>query len=329
MRYAHVRPALMISNFLKSTQDGNVDTTVLCQGYGFEENEKWWVQQETKATPGEVARFIVESEAFISYQKTTRTKKIKRLCIWVLCMNHTFMVAWEQGKCHDVIFFADSAVGDADIDRFRNEFLLKFKDCLLPYRSSDIMTRELFKTSIFSTSDVEIQDDLMCVSFMARSTAYLNGIEFVLDTTAPTNLIVHFADVRFQANCYVEFEKTLENFLTNRLITQKTVFKSKLGLCNSMCVWLPAAMKNKFLNINDICLMVFNANNKTGHETAHRYEFFLGEHSSFKRVIDNLDGSSIDIGSGPKCIVASEYGTTLLMRGCRNALDDALGLLSK
>ncbi len=88
-------------------------------------------------------------------------------------------------------------------------------------------------------------------------------------------------------------------------------------------------MKNKFVNINDICLLVFNPNKKRGLEMANHYEFFFGECSSFKAVNNNPDIAAIDIGLGPQCTIASEYDTTLLMRGWRNALDDALGLLGK
>jgi hypothetical protein len=325
MRYAHVLPALMISNFMKRTQSENVDMTVLCHGYGFQELEKWWTEDDKAATPDDAARFIVESEAFKSYVDTPRTKPIKRICIWMLCIGHAFMVVWEQGERHDVIYFADNAVGVEEIDLFRNEFLKKFKERLSPHRSMGILKRELFKTSIFSTAEIEIHSDLVCVSFMARSTVYLNTMDSFLDKDV-VRFIVDLTDARFQALCYLKFEKALAKFLTACLINNGLCHAGKK--CNSRCVWLPEVMKNKFVNINDICLLVFNPNKKKGLEMANHCEFFFGECSSFKAVNHSSGNTSIDIGSGP-CTIASDYDTALLMRGCRNALDDALGLLSK
>ena len=309
MRYAHVLPALMISNFMKRTQNDKVDMTVLCRGYGFEEEEKWWTE-DTSATADDAAKCVVESEAFQSCVRTPRTKPIKRICVWMLCIGHVFMVVWEQGDCHDSVYFSDNAVGDRSIDSFRNDFLQKFRDRLSPHRSkaNNVLKGDFLERSIFSTSQIQIQPDLMCVSFMARSTVYLNTMDDFLGRDA-LGFIVELVSVRNQASRYLKFEKALAEFLTARLMRE------------GLCVWLPEVMKNKFVNISDICLLVFDPTIEGGLENANRYEYFLGDWMSFR---DAKKKTGIAFaGNNKECTVSSA------MRECRRVLDFALGLLEK
>jgi hypothetical protein len=51
MRYAQILPALMLTNFMKVSRTANVDTTVLCWGYGYEKKEEWWHKPFTQTRP--------------------------------------------------------------------------------------------------------------------------------------------------------------------------------------------------------------------------------------------------------------------------------------
>ena len=90
----------------------------------------------------------------------------------------------------------------------------KFRTRIAEHRLPDVVTRDLFKHSVFSTNDVKIQEDLVCVSFMARSTVNLNSMRFMFDNDS-VRLFNEMADIRFQAQCYYEFEKALISFLTD------------------------------------------------------------------------------------------------------------------
>ncbi len=64
MGYAHVLPALMLSNFLKRSQSDNVDMTVLCQGYGYKSYKSWWAAKTSTATAKNAAEFLVNRKDF-------------------------------------------------------------------------------------------------------------------------------------------------------------------------------------------------------------------------------------------------------------------------
>jgi hypothetical protein len=299
MRYAHVLPAMMLANFLKNTQTGLVETTVVCQGRGVETDDVWWYEDaECRGTAATAADSVVESAVFQSYLNKVKVKSMRRICAWVLCVRHVFMVVWEQGDCHDVIYFADNAVGDKRIDAFRNDFLNRFRDLLDTHRISGVTRRELFTRSVFSTSHVAIQPDLMCVSFMARCTAYLNTMHTFCDGSA-VKFIVDMLDVRSQAFCYSQFESALSRFLADCLLGDGSGSASK-------CVWLPGAMRDRFVNINDVCLMVFNPRT-SDISKATRFEFFFDPVPSFKAVSADSDESGLDIDLfGGGCRIASE-----------------------
>lgn len=336
MRYAHVLPALMISNFIKATQNEKIDMTVICQGYGCSKEEIWWRDDDeaNKGTAETAAQCVVESDVFKAYLVKEVVKPIKRLCIWLLCVKHAFMVVWEHSITHDAIYFVDNTAGQIpDIDAFRGAFLAAFSDRIALHRVSSALIKNLFEKSIFSSSDVEIQPDLVCVSFMARSTAYLNTMDLFFEKEQ-LRLILDSADVRFQAFCYFEFEHALSVILRDGFISSGSFDGD--GNFSSLCVWLPVAMKNKFIDINDICLLVFDPEKKDIVD-AMRFEFFFGSVSSFKNVSNGNVPFDINLLQKPKhggCCVSTEFRPTEQviglraaaagLRECRGVLGEAL-----
>ena len=347
-RYAQVLPALMLVNFMKHTRSEKVDLTVLCQGYGFTDEEKWWVDEASGATADDAAGFLVDSEEFKSYvNKEIVQGKVKRLCVWIFCIGHVFMVVWERGAQHDVIYFCDNVKkgqGCDDICDFRNEFLACFSQIIDDIRSKDTTVKKfnLLSRSLFSTRNVEIQSDLVCVSFVARSTAYLNTMDVFVDTDA-IKFIANIADPRFHALVYNKFEDSLFDFLKNYLLIEGR--RDNSGYFSSACVWLPSVMQNKFVNINDIHLLMFYPE-EAGVASATRFEFSFDKASSFKAVLTDTDTGSIDISERESydkrdaCTFMAAFTPSITplvtlnaaasdLRECRKALDEAMGLMAR
>jgi hypothetical protein len=304
IRYAHVLPAMMLSNFLKRSQSDSIDMTVLCQGYAYTAEENWWTTSPNMAKAEDAARFLVESEDFQAYVTKVSSKRIKRICIWVLCAGHTFSVVWEQGEYHDAIYFIDNAAGcgAVETDEFRDAFLNCFKIAIAKYRSvptdgKKLKVAQLFKHSRFTAWQVAVQDDLTCVSFMARCTAYLNTMDAFVDDDAIA-FVTDVTNVRYQALCYAEFEEKLHEFLRYSLI-----------VCENACVWLPKAMHCKFLNIDKICLLVFDLQSGSPSD-AMKFEYFLGPKTSSFQTVDREYGSTnIELynRSGKQCGIMSQF----------------------
>lgn len=303
VKYAHVLPALMIANFLKQNPNDNVDTTVICQGYGVEPADAWWSAAQTPDATKAVTCVVTSNEfqTFLRALKEERTKPILRICIWMLCVGHAFMIVWEQGARHDVIYFIDNAVTVEPIDDFRTAVLNAFNASICNERLKIGVIQERFKTSVFSTGDVEIQPDLVCVSFMARSTVFLNSMDVMVDKEK-LKFIVDFAHPGFLAQCYLEFEKALVHLLTNCFLHCGTHQPDEQP--GGTCVWLPAVMKNKFVNINDICLLVFDPLTQNI-ENATRFEFFFAAKSKFKAVLESHQSFNTSTFNG--CTVCSEF----------------------
>jgi hypothetical protein len=333
-RYAHVVPALMISNFMKATQSDNIDMTVMCQGYGYTAEEEWWGREDSSAE--KAVECVVESDVFKEFVANSTPKPIKRICIWLLCFGHAFSVVWEQSKSRnastDVIYFIDNYVMEnAAVDAFRRDFLNRFRDRIANHRNLDaLIVRNMFDRSLFSDDDILIQSDLVCVSFMARSTAYLNTMDLFIDKKA-VKFIVNLADPRFQAFCYYEFEKALSNFLEFGLLskTKKRASRSQ----SKKCVWLPSVMRNKFVNINDIHLLTLDP---TTGDTANatQFEFFFDAKSEFKAVGGEL--VAMNIGGEPKtggvCTIATSFTpdpTELSLRAAAAGLRECRGVLGE
>jgi hypothetical protein len=241
-RYGHVLPALMLARFLMRSSAIKVKTVHICQGYGVPSTDRWW-DNSAYTDYGKVADLLIRSTAFVTGVKSLKdceTHKIKRMCIWLSCVRHVFFVVWEWGAGHDVLFYVDNHGDNA----FRKGFMPVFSEKLMSggYRADKHF--DCFAVSNFSSSGVKLTPHLMCVSYMARCTAYLNSIDSFLDDSfkAVINHIVTTVDAQI---CYLKFEEALFAFITNQIK-------------NGLCVWLPGLMDASFVNINDICLNVID-----------------------------------------------------------------------
>ena len=302
-RYCHVLPALMLKQFIEDNQ-GKVKTTVICMGFGYKIAERWWgksVNVPVKA----IAGWVVHSEAFKNFSTLDYSSTVRRLCIWILQKKHVFMVVWEQGSASDVIYFADNL----EDNPFRKEFMTVFARRIKNLRSKDCDLMERFDRSIFSCMDVKCSRDFACVSFMARCTAYLSTMEIYNDKSA-LKCIMYNADVKFHKEVYLSFESALFSCLNRYIIGDGTT--SHPG---GMCVWFPASMNQRFVNINDVCLKVFDPKIEEP-ENACTLRFsgmghmFVREGSHDSTPI-NLNGTTLNIeGEVPipsSCTVSSKF----------------------
>ena len=236
-RYGHVLPALMLAGFLQKSSAKNVQTVHICQGYGIPLDKMWW-KSDNDIDYGSIADMLISSEAFqsgLQCMQPSIEKKIRRMCIWLSCIGHVFLIVWECGAAHDVLYYADNHAKND----FRKRFMPVFSDKIISYRMSKHL-KNRFDKSVMSQDDVKLTPHLMCVSFMARSTAYLNSIDSFLDSASKQVIgeTVTTVDARI---CYLLFEKALFTFLNEKIHSGK-------------CVWLPAVMQEPFVNIDDVCL---------------------------------------------------------------------------
>ena len=305
-RYSHVLPALMLANFL-AVNKGKVDTTVICMGFQYSSDERWW-KNEGCVSSDTVAQWVVESEVFQTFKDLTCTETVRRICIWLVKKGHVFMVVWERGSKFDVIYFTDSTNTNPFRTTFLNDFAARI-DCYRPTVESGILRMNRFQKSLLSCSDVECDAEFACVSFMARCTVYLNTMDLFIDAQRHTTCILHHADVEFSKKIYNQFENALFACLSENILGD--------GTETPKCVWFSDAMNKRFVNIRDVHLIVFDPESGEP-DTAMRMQFTDANNpfkaklvDSEEMVLKSEDAGIIINPKGKACSVQSKFNQPL------------------
>ncbi len=325
MRYSHVLPALMLGQFLSENR-GKVDTTVICMGFQYNPSERWWRSDCVGVTCETIAKWVVDSEAFVAFRNLECTTTIRRLCIWLGQQGHMFMVVWERGKAFDVIYFADSLVRNPFREEFLNEFGNNIEEYRMKHAPGTMIRMNRFDSSLFSCSDVACSKDFACVSFVARCTVYLNTMDLFNDKLA-LKCIMHHADVKFQKEVYKNFEDALFKCLNENIRE------------HGKCVWFSDVMNKKFVNIKEIGLITFDP--AAGPEQAEQLEFSDINNPFSARVIDSsqfdLETAVVTIEEGAEkaCTIASRFdpathnNASMHLRSALSVVKECKGLISR
>jgi hypothetical protein len=282
-------------------------------GFQYSIDERWW-RNGVDVSPATVAQWVIDSDAFKNFVQLEHTTTVRRICIWLGQKGHVFMVVWERGLKFDVIYFADSF----NPNPFRQQFLTAFSEKLsVTRRESAEPNRKImdrFSKSLFSCSEVECSTDFACVSFMARCTVYLNTMDIFLDGPSNLKCILHHADVQFHKSVYRKFEDALFTCLSDNILGNGEHPDGK-------CVWFSNAMNKRFVNINDVHLIVFDPTIEEPDHTANIMEFTDVNNPFKARQVDSevMDLTSGDVGilinpdKGGACTLCSKFDQPLLL----------------
>jgi hypothetical protein len=259
-------------------------------------------------------------------------KKIRRVCVWLMMPGHVFMVVWEKGENYDVVYFADNIRENAWRSRFLYAFVRKISGFRL-HKPNNVTVMDRFSESIFSGTEVQITPDMMCVSFMARCTVYLSSMCVFLDK-GQLKCILNSADIYFHKKAYAQFEERLYTRLLENLVPAEP---AKFGDAGK-CVWLPVSMNQRFVNINDVKLICFDAM-KGAPETADTFDLFLtlGDIQPTGQLLidyqadpdliveDECPGARAGRPFGQTCSLSSRYYlASSLVADCRELLSRAV-----
>ena len=221
--YAHILPALMINQLLPSIGEkltgGTVKTFVLCQGTKYTEGSKWWYTDANGAKDAgdkavDAVNAICKSKDFkkiieLMEKKSVAAGAVMRLCIWMFRHRHAYFIVLEKNEsgysCYHVDNIASSPLRDTTVDAFIRKI-----------NSPEILNGCVKNLDPFihriSPAHVAITDDMICVSFMARSTVYLSMIN-------QSNLMwmaerfSSASGVHFERVSYLVFERRLFDFI--------------------------------------------------------------------------------------------------------------------
>jgi len=221
--YAHILPALMINQLLPSIEQkltgGLVKTFVLCQGMKYTEGSKWWYTDADGAKDAgdkavDAVNAICKSKDFkkiikLMEKEIVAAGAVMRLCIWMFRHRHAYFIVLEKNEsgysCYHVDNIASSPLRDTTVDAFIRKL-----------NSPEILNGCVKNLDPFihriSPAHVAITDDMICVSFMARSTVYLSMIN-------QSNLMwmaerfSSASGVHFERVSYLVFERRLFDFI--------------------------------------------------------------------------------------------------------------------
>ena len=309
---AHTIPALMLNRLLPVTEKicPEVVTYVLCQGNGI--GGVWWEFDHSKdeRIANHVLDYLFGSGAFESFcvcmnRGFAPGKTVKRLCIWIKDYRHVFMLVWEklvdtQGMsvCFAVDNLANNPFREVLLDMFILRMGVKFPD-----QSFSRLRRGV---EPLGKSHIDLDSDMKCVSFMARSTLYLSMIN-----RADLMWVVS----RFRAGMGIEFERA--NY---RLFEKRLLQFVKNCLFGGRTVWL-SHISGAFVDINDVKLLSVlpdKANISSG-----RIPYvYAGAERGF--VPESELGVCSLEGSVVICPTQSCYPPLAHVRECRLALEEGL-----
>ena len=142
--------------------------------------------------------------------------------------------------------------------------------------------------------------------------------------------IINASGTRVLAVYYAQFEQALFGFLKLKIEHERK------------CVWLPAIMQNKIVNINDMHLLVSDPHN-TSKEQQTRFEFSYHDTPHFDEILSDMNSGSFELDFKDKpssCNVSAAFSavtqrsitlTTAAsgLKECRRTLDEARRLVAR
>jgi hypothetical protein len=247
--YSHVVPALMINQLMPTLEriGTEVTTYVLCQGNGI--RNAWWESDHAKDenVADRVIGCLFRSNAFrlcCGYMTDSfgTGKTVKRLCIWIKDYGHVFMLVWET-RLSDTTTSHCFVVDNVCNNEFSAVLLERFIYWLGLQFSSRKFSRLREGVVCLDRSHIPVEHDMMCVSFMTRSTLYLSMVNRA-DLMWTIEKLHQKAGIELERKNYIAFERCLLDFVETRRDLKKTV-------------WL-SPIHEEFVNINDVKLLSVN-----------------------------------------------------------------------
>lgn len=324
--HAHVLPALIINQFLKVTTvlaRGTIETHVLCQGNGYASSYKWWELSDADITrkkitwAGLIVKWLLSSLAFQAKLRVMGNKifnsgvKVKRLCVWLMKPLHVFMIVWEVSLLGDdrgvssVCYHIDNLEKNDVRDEILQIFVVKINRIVTEFTTS----KQPDNDRVIRPVHVPIVPDMMCVSFMARSTVYLSMIHST--AMAPTVILFHKA-------IGLENERATYNSFNNKLI-------EFIQMCvrDGSMVWI-SPICAAFVDIQDIHLVKVSRGNEN---SRHDHYVYAGARRGFVPLGDT---DSVDIEDEMQCTISSRFPATTLLahvRACRAVVEQGIKIM--
>jgi hypothetical protein len=309
--YSHVIPALMINQLMPTLEriGTEVTTYVLCQGNGIQ--NAWWDRDHVgdEDVADRVIACLWRSDAFRLCGRCMtggfRTgKKVKRLCIWIKDFGHVFMLVWET-RVSDTTTSYCFAVDNLCENSFRDVLLDRFIYWLGLQYSPHTFSKLRKGVACLDGRHIGIEPDMLCVSFMTRSTLYLSMVNRA-DLVWTTKRLHGKAGIELERKHYIAFERCLLKFIETCMVLRNTV-------------WL-SPIHGQFVNINDVKLL--SVNPAIAHIPRGRIPYvYAGATRGF--VPESMICGDSEEGK-VTCVINSRFLPLAHVRECRLALEEGL-----
>jgi hypothetical protein len=263
--FSQVLPALLLNQLLPLVTASSVEMHVLCMGScidsvhpflkfgGLDEAEP------DKDIVNEVLEELFGKPAFqttatiVNREFSPDDKPIRRVCVWFRVKNHVITWWWEKTNEGSICFVVDNLEAESKLSKMIVEgFISRVEtgtiECsglVHPLTSGDV--HKLMHTCL-----IEFDDDMACVSYMARITLYLSMVDYSIFKIQGSKIVISNAVQaagKLSDRVGFDFEQNVfHRFLTHLIHFCKTMTSKKKFI-------LISPILASFVNIQHIRLL--------------------------------------------------------------------------
>lgn len=171
--------ACLLKNIIPSVKHPEVDVYVLCQGFGYTEDEMWWRRGPRIDSDIDLLfQAVTQSEDFKSIPKSPNEGRHLRIFLWLGRRGHAFGGVWDVYTLGGVKKMDVREINTVRFDTFAITAMNRLSSFLrgLYYIDENNCTNGDITNGI-----VEASKDFPCLPFLTRSTLYIAMIEKLSD----------------------------------------------------------------------------------------------------------------------------------------------------